>query len=730
MSTVYIDTCSQKGIKPLKEVQKAIESHEDLQINSKVQLTDLDLWPIGSIMMENLDFLQQFEMTGQRVSENGIGFLCKGLQSNKVIKKLSLPRNGICSVESISMLSYALQNNTSVEVLDLSENSIEDSAAEALKELIRGNEILKKICLEHNLITSTCFAVSLCENNALMHFSVSYNPLSFENFISLLEMLNINTALQHLGLKGIKFSGPANIKENVSGVLTKQEAIILKLANVIRNSCLNSISIDLDPNATLQLRELETSLLKHNSFLTNISSDTINWRSSLQGPLLGIQKALKANSWLKKEDSSDEEAPYDLQNIIAAKKLPIQVANTLKNLPNALDTDYDKVLDHFSTDSPNFSSGVVTSPDFNANSPHLSEIKEPKDNRLTRLELGKKNQSEIISKKQVMMIFDDFSNKVQGFQDEILGQVNALQDRVLDLETATKSFNPSILLGKISELEKKDEATQNLLMLINRELAELKAQNSQNIRENSRDSKNQSDFNISNIEKKTVEHSNAINKLARNLEGIELKIQNFSQSPDKSIKYTKQSANSSKNYIERTSSKNSERGSLRNLEKDYEKNSIKNSEKNSIKNSEKNSIKNSERSSAKNSERNSAKNSERNSAKNSEKNSLRNSEECRFFEIGNETNGIRESSVDLDENVVFGKFPGLTESLVMKAIQEKNYWSVRKKLDLSHENSPTKPLGTFYSPEECPSRDLYQKLYQKGMNFISRSGSSTKKIYN
>lgn len=38
MSTVYIDTCSQKGIKPLKEVQRAIEAQEDLQINSKVQL--------------------------------------------------------------------------------------------------------------------------------------------------------------------------------------------------------------------------------------------------------------------------------------------------------------------------------------------------------------------------------------------------------------------------------------------------------------------------------------------------------------------------------------------------------------------------------------------------------------------------------------------------------------------------------------------------------------------
>lgn len=690
-------------------------------------------------MTENLDFLQQFEMTGQRVSENGIGFLCKGLQSNKVLKKLSLPRNGICSVESISMLSYALQKNTSVEVLDLSENSIEDSAAEALKELVRGNEILKKICLEHNLITSTCFAVSLCENSTLLHFSMSHNPLSFENFISLLEMLNINTTLQHLGLKGIKFSGPANIKENVSGVLTNQEAIILKLANVMRNSCLNSISIDLDPNATLQLRELETSLLKHNSFLTNISSDTINWRSSLQGPLLGIQKALKANSWLKKEDSSDEEAPYDLQNIIAAKRLPIQVANTLKSLPGALDSDYDKVSEHFSTESPNFSSRVVTSPDFTANSPHLSEIKEPhKDSRLTRLELGEKPQSsEKISRRQVMMIFDDFSNKVQGFQDEILGQVNALQDRVLDLETSMKNFNPSSLLGKISELEKKDEATQNLLMLINRELAELKAQNTKSTRENSRDKKTQSDFKISNIEKKTTEHSNAINKLGRNLEDVELKMlkmQTLSQSPEKSIANINQSVNSSKNPIERASSKNSERGSSRYLEKDFdkgnEKDSIKNSEKNSIKNSERGSAKNSEKSYIKNSERDSAKNSERNSAKNSEKNSLRNSEECRFFDLGNDLHGRRESSIDLEENVVFGQFPGLTESLVIKAIQEKNYWSVRKKLDLSHENSPTKPLGTFYSPDECPSRDLYQKLYQKGMNFVSRSGSSTKKIYN
>ena len=215
-------------------------------------------------------------MTGQRIGPKGLSFLSTGIQSSNSLKKLSLPRNGICSVESITTLCYALQSNNSIETLDLSENDIDDNAAEGLKELIKSNGIIKNLKLDHNLISTTYFAVSLCENNSITHFSISFNPLSFENFISLLEMLNINLTLLFIGLKGINFLGSANIKENQSGVLTKQEAIVLKLANTLRHSNLNTISIDIDPSAILQLRELEVTLLKHNTTLINMYSDTIN----------------------------------------------------------------------------------------------------------------------------------------------------------------------------------------------------------------------------------------------------------------------------------------------------------------------------------------------------------------------------------------------------------------------------------------------------------------------
>ena len=341
-----------------------------------------------------------------------MSFLCVGLQENEFILKLILPRNGISSLDSLSTLSLALQNNLNLEYLDLTENEIEDSGAEAIKELLRSNTSLKVVKLDKNLIRSTCFAVSLCENQTLTHFSISYNPLDFENCITMIEMLNVNTSLVSLAMKGVKFSGSANIKENLSGVLSKEEALILKLANVIRHSRLQSLAIDLDPKAVLQLRELETSLLKHNSYLVNLNSDTINWRSNLQGPLLGIQKALRANLLLSKVESlDDEEIPFELESIVEAKRFQNKESTTLKQFNSFPEVE----AKLYSSESQNFSSPAATSPDFMSNSPHLSEIK-LKESRIIKFDGNKKDS---IPGNKVFKTVDEINLKMQNFQDTL-----------------------------------------------------------------------------------------------------------------------------------------------------------------------------------------------------------------------------------------------------------------------------------------------------------------------
>ena len=365
-------------------------------------------------------------MTGQRIGPKGLSFLSTGIQSSNSLKKLSLPRNGICSVESITTLCYALQSNNSIETLDLSENDIDDNAAEGLKELIKSNGIIKNLKLDHNLISTTYFAVSLCENNSITHFSISFNPLSFENFISLLEMLNINLTLLFIGLKGINFLGSANIKENQSGVLTKQEAIVLKLANTLRHSNLNTISIDIDPSAILQLRELEVTLLKHNTTLINMYSDTINWRAPQQEPLLGIQKALKANSWLKKHEGySDEEIPIDIESIIASKRFSQRLTKKSRDLCGSMEFDSEYINSHYlSTENANFSSPIATSPDFSTSAPQISDIRNSiKRNRISKNESLEKRKSFQYDKgiEEIMgKMLDDYNIKMQYILFELM----------------------------------------------------------------------------------------------------------------------------------------------------------------------------------------------------------------------------------------------------------------------------------------------------------------------
>jgi hypothetical protein len=57
--------------------------------------------------------------------------------------------------------------------LDLPANFIEDEEAEAMKKLMKENKSLKMVKLDHNPISQTCSAVTLCENASIYRFFIS-----------------------------------------------------------------------------------------------------------------------------------------------------------------------------------------------------------------------------------------------------------------------------------------------------------------------------------------------------------------------------------------------------------------------------------------------------------------------------------------------------------------------------------------------------------------------------
>jgi hypothetical protein len=172
--------------------------------------------------------------------------------------------------------------------------------------VIEGNRKLKSLDLQYNLISKTSFALSLVRNECLEKLMLSYNPLTFDNLMSLLEMLMNNRTLVHLALQGVHLEGPAPIKENCHGHLSSKEAVVLKLASVLRYSSVSELSVDVDLSATPQLQELESTLVKHNRALLDLNCEGFNLSTPLPQPLLNIQRALKANRVLAEGCPQDD----------------------------------------------------------------------------------------------------------------------------------------------------------------------------------------------------------------------------------------------------------------------------------------------------------------------------------------------------------------------------------------------------------------------------------------
>jgi hypothetical protein len=187
--------------------------------------------------------------------------------------------------------------------------------------MIESNCRLKELNLQYNLMHKTSLAFSLVRNETLEKLSLSYNPLSFDSLMSLLEMLMNNRNLVELDVQGVHLDGPAPIKENCHGHLSSKEAVILKLASVLRYSVLRVVSIDIDLTATAQLHDLEATLIKHNRTLVELRCEGFSSASPVPQPLLNIQKALRANRVLGERDDTSclPETYPELEEILAIK---------------------------------------------------------------------------------------------------------------------------------------------------------------------------------------------------------------------------------------------------------------------------------------------------------------------------------------------------------------------------------------------------------------------------
>ena len=289
-------------------------------ISFSLQL-DQSHYSILQQLFETPNRITEINITGQNLDAGKIRMLYPILET-KAIKRLILCNNKISGKESLEYLSQGVKAGN-IEYLDISNNKITDECVEFLVDLIEFGA-LQALNLDYNHITKGPIPQALCKCDRIQSFSIKSNPLTYEFVSDLLSALMFNKSLKTLSLSGTKLDGPAPIKENSNGHLSKKEAIILKLAYVLRFSSCTSLAIDLDPSLTVQLGELEKTLIKYNSKLTTLVSENIDWKSApSQSVLYGIHKALKANTWLAlnsqipKEKQSDPSS--DIEELIYTK---------------------------------------------------------------------------------------------------------------------------------------------------------------------------------------------------------------------------------------------------------------------------------------------------------------------------------------------------------------------------------------------------------------------------
>lgn len=114
---------------------------------------------------------------GGQVGEEGIVRIASLLQNNQTLEQLDLYGNHV-GFEGIKALAAALEANTTLQVLDLQKCSIDDEGAQILAALLKKNPALQELDLSYNFIGKQgkhILKEALKENSSLQGLDLDYN---------------------------------------------------------------------------------------------------------------------------------------------------------------------------------------------------------------------------------------------------------------------------------------------------------------------------------------------------------------------------------------------------------------------------------------------------------------------------------------------------------------------------------------------------------------------------
>ena len=266
--------CNKFGLLAFKTTFQLLDVHHKLQSHDGIQQ---EIWNVNEIteskyvkefMQNSLNDVQHVNVTGAVMTECQMSIFCDCLMTNSTLMVLELSDNKITD-ERIKIIIKALQVKKFLQSLDISCNSISDEGMLSISDYIKTNNVLCKLNLSDLKITdegAKKLAVAIQLNKTLQELNISKNWISKEGVMRILEACTINRTLHKLVCthNNLSKSGLAAINEYIR----KENAVQIfdgSLNSVLASSnCGSQLVITTLQSLRWSLNGWENSLLDYN----------------------------------------------------------------------------------------------------------------------------------------------------------------------------------------------------------------------------------------------------------------------------------------------------------------------------------------------------------------------------------------------------------------------------------------------------------------------------------
>ena len=209
--------------------------------------------------------IQKLDMSDNYISDNGAAFISDTLMINESLKEVILRWNSITQ-QGAKSLSKAIYQTKTLQKLDLYHNDITDDGAAAISDSLKINESLQELNLADNNIThegAKKIAEAIQVTKTLQKLDLYYNNISDNGVAAISDSLKINVSLQELNLayNNITHEGAKKIAEAIQ--VTKTLRKLNLNDNNISDNGAAKISNNLKINKSLQELNLKGRMEQH-----------------------------------------------------------------------------------------------------------------------------------------------------------------------------------------------------------------------------------------------------------------------------------------------------------------------------------------------------------------------------------------------------------------------------------------------------------------------------------